>query len=172
MRMDDRAPGKRDVRRVAVSPVLGDRALDVLPGQRVLQLRRRDRDAVHKQREIERLRLVGRVGELTHEDEPVPLVALDELRRQPVRRLEAREPDLDPEVLDPVAEYVHRLRDRLAAVALRQPVSGLRLCRPDEGEHPARVEPELAIEPARIALRVATVLEQPRLDPARSLSRL
>jgi len=69
---------------------------------------RRDRNPVHEQREFERLRLVGRVRELAYEDEPVPLVALDELRRQPVRRLEVREPDLDSEVLDPVAEHVHR----------------------------------------------------------------
>ena len=44
--VDESAPSKGDVRRVAVRPVLRLRMLDRLAGQRVLQFRRRDRDAV------------------------------------------------------------------------------------------------------------------------------
>ena len=54
----DRPPAERHVLRVAVRAVLRDRVLDALAGQRVLQLRRRDRDAVHEQAQVERL---GRV---------------------------------------------------------------------------------------------------------------
>ena len=46
---------QRPVRRVPVGAVLRDRVLDALAGQRVLQLRRRHRDAVDEQRQVERL---------------------------------------------------------------------------------------------------------------------
>ena len=51
--VDDRAPRERDVRRVAVAPVLRDRVLDVLAGERVLELGRRDRDPVEEEREVD-----------------------------------------------------------------------------------------------------------------------
>ena len=138
-----------------------------------------------KQREVERLRLVGAVGELADEREPVRVVARDELGREPVRRLEVREPDLDAEVLDAVAQHVDgaalvdlgrepleearaaRLPRRRAARSSCAPL--VRLGRGDEREHLAGIEPERAVERARVALRVAAVLEQPRLDRALEL---
>jgi hypothetical protein len=99
--MDDRPPSEGHVLRVAVASVLGDRMLDVLPGERVLQLRRRDRDAVQVEREIDRLVRVL-VNELAHEREPVRFVAGDELWSQAVRRLEVSEADFDAQVFDAV----------------------------------------------------------------------
>ena len=52
-----------DVRRVPVRAVLRDGVLDVLVRQRVLQLRRRRRDAVDEQRQVEGLVRVGLVRE-------------------------------------------------------------------------------------------------------------
>ena len=163
-----RAPGERDVLRVAVAPVLRDRVLDALARERVLQLSCRDRNPVEEEREVDRLRLVGRVRELADEHEPVRLVARHELRRQPVRRLEVREPDLDAEVLDAVAEHVDRAAlvelgrepleevraaRLLAAVARRELTPRVRLRRLDEREQVARIEAEHAVERARVALR-------------------
>src|SRR6266511_1554300 len=177
--VDDRAARERDVRWVAVAPVLRDRVLDVLTRERILQLRRRDRDPVEEQREVDRLRLVGRVRELADERETVRLVARDKLRSERVCRLEVREPELDAEVLDAVAEDVDRAalvelarepreevrpRRLLAAVASRKLAPLVRLRRLHERQQLARIEPECAVEIAWVALNVAAVLEQPRLD--------
>ena len=54
--VDERPPPEGHVRRVAVLPVLLLGVLDRLVGQRVLQLRRRDRDAVDEQAQVEGLR--------------------------------------------------------------------------------------------------------------------
>ncbi len=177
-------PCECHVLRVAVAAVLGDRVVDVLAGERVLQLGGRDRDPVQEERQVDRLRLVGRVGELADEHEPVCLVPRDQLRREGVGRLEVREPDLDAEILDPVAEHLDRAalvelggepleevrpRSLVAAVARGELAPLLRLRRLDEREHLARIEPERPVEGARIALRVAAVLEEVRLDRALEL---
>ncbi|HEY5271633.1 MAG TPA: hypothetical protein VIJ34_00205 [Acidimicrobiales bacterium] len=47
--MNERTLPERDVLRITVVAVLLDRVLDVLPGEMVLQLRRRYRNAVEEQ---------------------------------------------------------------------------------------------------------------------------
>ena len=99
--------------RVAVALVLLDGVVDRLLRQAVLQLERRDRQAVDEQAEVEReLRLVGAVAELPRDAEAVAREELD--RRLVVRRRRpVEEVDVVRPVLDPVAEDVDRaaLRD-------------------------------------------------------------
>ncbi len=159
--VDDRAARERHVLRVTVAPVLGDRVLDALARERVLQLCGRDGDPVQEEREIQSLRLVRRVRELPDEHEPVRLVARDELRRQPVRRLEVREPDLDAEILDPVPEHV----DRAALVELaREPLEEVRSRRLLAAVAGAELAP-------RVRLRRLDECERPRRDRARARGR-
>ena len=81
--MDERPPTERHVLRVAVGAVLLDRVLDVLAGQVVLQLRRRDRDAVEEQAEVDRLGRVGIERELARDGQPVGVVVGDQLGATP-----------------------------------------------------------------------------------------
>ena len=79
---------KSQVRRVAVGAVLLDRVLDGLAGERVLQLGRRDRDAVDEQAQVERLVVRRSRSAAGGYRQPVRRVALDQLGRQPVGGLE------------------------------------------------------------------------------------
>ena len=91
----ERAPPEGHVRRVAVGAVLRLGVFDGLPGERVLELGRRDRDAVDEEAQVERLRRGGLVGELAGDGEAVGEVPLCEFRRQAVGGLEVGEADLD-----------------------------------------------------------------------------
>ena len=115
----ERPPAERDVLRVPVRAVLLDRVLDVLAGQVVLQLRRRDRDAVDEQAQVERLVRLGIERQLAGDRQPVRVVVRDQLRRDPERRLAIGEPDLDVLIADAVPQDV----DRPALIdLLRQPL--------------------------------------------------
>ena len=120
--VDERAPPERDVLRIAVVAVLLDRVLDVLAGEMVLQLGRRDRDAVEEQAEVERLVRVRVERKLAGDGQAVGVVVGDQLGRDPERGLAVREADLDVLVADAVAEDI----DRPALVdLLRQPLDEL-----------------------------------------------
>ena len=104
--VDERAAAERHVLRVAVVAVLLDRVLDVLAGEMVLQLRRRDRDAVEEQAEVERLVRVGVERELARDGQAVGVVVGHQLRRDPERGLAVGEADLDVLIADAVAEDI------------------------------------------------------------------
>ncbi len=106
--VDERAPPERDVLRIAVVAVLLDRVLDVLAGEVVLQLRRRDRNAVEEQAEVDRLVGVGVEGKLARDGQPVGVVVSDQLGRDAERGLAIREADLDVLVADAVAQDIDR----------------------------------------------------------------
>ena len=107
-----------------------------------------------KRHEVERLRRPGVVRELAGDGQAVGEVPLGQLGRQAVGRLEEREPDLDPVVVDAVAEDIHRaalvellgeavaelLEDAVRpAVDLEEALPGRRLRLRDEGEQLRRV---------------------------------
>ena len=159
--MYDRPAVEGDVLRVAVFAVLRLRLLHILAGERVLQLRRGDGEAVDEEREVQGLVSAGLVGQLPGDGEPVGLVAPDELRRQPVRGLEEGEPQRNAEVHDPVPQHVHRTpriqllhepvcelfpRFRFPAVQFREPVPRLRLRLFDKREELREIQATRRIE--------------------------
>lgn len=73
---------------IAVPFVLTDGILDVLPGQRVLQLGGEDRDAVQEQHEVEAVLVLRAVVELAHDREEARPVEPPRLLVKPARRLE------------------------------------------------------------------------------------
>ena len=138
--------------------------LDGLVGERVLQLRRRDRDAVDEEAQVEGLRGPGLVRELAGDRQAVGEVPLGQLGRQAVGGLEEREADLDAVVVDAVAEDIDRaalvellgeavaelLEDAVrAAVDLEEALPGRRLGLRDEGEQLGGVQAQLRVEVAR-----------------------
>ena len=104
------------VRRVTVRAVLRHRVLDPLAGQRVLQLRRRHRDPVHEQAQVERVRRPARTASWRTTVSRFASYRSHQLRRQPVRGLEVRQPERDALIDDPVPQHV----DRAAVVDLRR----------------------------------------------------
>ena len=104
--VDERPPPEGHVGGVAVLAVLVLGMLDGLVGERVLQLRRRDRDAVDEEAEVEGLRGPGLVRELAGDGQAVGEVSLGQLGRQAVGGLEERQPDLDAVVVDAVTEDI------------------------------------------------------------------
>ena len=134
--MDYAAAAEGYVLRVPILAVLLFGILHVLPGERVLQLRRRDRQPVDEEGEIQSFIRTGLVRQLPGNGKPVCLVAGDEIRRQAVGGLEEGEPDRDAQIHDPVPQHVYRPpaiqlfyepvrelspRLRLPAVQLREP---------------------------------------------------
>ena len=69
--VDERPSAKGHVGRIAVGPILVLRVLDGLMGERVLEFSRRDRDAVHEQTQVERLRRCGVIRQLAGHRKPV-----------------------------------------------------------------------------------------------------
>ena len=108
--MDQRAPLELEERlaRVAVLLVLAARVLDRLAGERVLQLQRRDRDAVQAQRDVERLLRARREVKLAGQPEAVRRVARLQLRVQLVRRLEEGHVQRPAVALEAVAQRRER----------------------------------------------------------------
>ena len=104
--MDERTPLELEDRLtgVAVAPVLAHRILRRLPGERILELHRRNGNAVQVQRQIERLLRPRGETELAGESEPVGRVARFELRVQLVGRLEKRRVQRPPVALEAVAQ--------------------------------------------------------------------
>ena len=99
--MHERPASQGDVRRVPVAPVLVDGVLDVLVRERVLQLRRGRRDAVHQQDHVEGLGRVRLVGELAGDAHPVRRVERLQLGSEAVRRLEERQRIVTPRSTTP-----------------------------------------------------------------------
>lgn len=89
--------------------VLVPRLLRGLARRRILQLCRRDRDAVEEQRQVYGLPWVlRRVAELPRDHEPVGKVLVQRAVGERVARAEVRQPDRDATVLHTVAEHVQR----------------------------------------------------------------
>jgi hypothetical protein len=155
-------PGQRAVLGVAVGAVLGDGLLEALSGQGVLQLGGRRHDPVEEQGEIDRLAARLLVAQLPGDGQPVRLVAVDQVGRELVGRLEEREPDRDAKVDHAVPKDVDDaalvqlagqpvgelgLRGGLvAAVPLDQLVPGIDLGGTDEGEQFGGVKPPDRVE--------------------------
>jgi hypothetical protein len=160
--MHEGTTGEGDAPWVALVAVLGDRVLDRLIGERVLQLRSGGREAVDEQRQVDRLGRAGVVGKLSRDRDPVAFVALLEYGAKPVGGLEERQLDRDAEVEHAVAQHINRsptvdlggeaggeaaLHGRhIVAVAVEQRIPLLGLCRADEGEQLACVEAEGRVE--------------------------
>ena len=104
--VDQGAAGEDRVVRVAVGAVLGLGVLNVLPGERVLELGGGDGDAVDQQRHVERVHRAGLgVVQLPDDTEPVGGVPLGLLVVEAARGLEVAQPHLDAGVLDGAAQH-------------------------------------------------------------------
>ena len=174
-------PTQQRVLRITVRAVLRPGVLDGLAGDRVLQLGRRHRDPVHEQAQVERLRRVRLVRQLPGHRQPVLLVPLDQLRRQPRGGLEVRQPERHAEILDAVPYHIDRAPSidllgeppheptlrlpGVVAVAGEQRVPRRALRRPDEGEQLRRVDRRLQSKSddcrSDLDHGVATVLHEP-----------
>jgi hypothetical protein len=148
------AVGEERLARVAVGLVLADRVLDVLAGERVLELGGEEGDAVQEEREIAALFVPRAVAELGHHGEQVGLVEPPHLLVQAARGPEVREPERAAGLLDAMAQHSERtapldlggdalqklLAHRLLAVVLREPLPLLGLCGEHEVHRVARQE--------------------------------
>lgn len=94
--------------RVAVVLVLADRVLHVLPVERVLELRREDRDAVQEEHHIEALLVLFAEPELADDREQVRRVQTTGLLVQAAGRPEVRQAELAARVLEALAEHGQR----------------------------------------------------------------
>jgi hypothetical protein len=88
--MHQRPTAESDVGRVAIGSVLVLGVLDGLVREGVLQLGRRDRDAVDEEAQVEGPRRRRLVRELARDCEAVGEVSLGQLGCEPVGRLEER----------------------------------------------------------------------------------
>ena len=86
--------GEERLARIAVASVLPDGVFDVLAGERVLEFRREDGDAVQKEREIDALVALLAEVELANHREEVGRVQSLELLIETARRPEVSEPEL------------------------------------------------------------------------------
>ena len=102
----ERAPPERDVLRIAVLSVLLDRVLDGLAGEVVLQLRRRHRDAVEEEAEVDRLGGVGVERQLPRDGQAVGVVVLHQLRRDAERGLPVGQPDLNVLIAHTMPQHI------------------------------------------------------------------
>ena len=98
--------GEEQLSRIAASPVLSDRVLDVLAVERVLELGREDGDAVQEEHEVEAFLTVLAEAELAHYGEEVGRVQALQLLVEPARWPEVRQPELAARVLDAVSQHV------------------------------------------------------------------
>lgn len=155
-------PGAEDpVGGVPVAAVLVDRVRDALVGKGVLQLRRRRRDAVDHEHEVEAVRGRGlRVVELAHDAAADCLVARHQIRGEGVGRREEAGAEGDAVHLERAAEHGDRTavvelgrdvrghldaRVRLATEPDRELLPLLRLGVGDEAEQLVGEKPELAV---------------------------
>ena len=178
--VDQGASREGDVGRVPVRPVLGDGVLDVLVGERVLQLGRGGRDAVDEEGQVDGLVGVRVVGELAGDRDAVGGVEGREGRGEAVGGLEVGELDRDAEVDHAVAQDVdgaavvefggETLGEAalsgvgIVAVATEERLPFLGLGRTDEGEQFGGVQPEDRVEVRGRGLKVATLGQEGVLD--------
>ena len=100
--------GEERLARVPVGPVLVDRVLDVLAGERVLEFSREDGDAVQEEGEINALIVLLAEMELADDREEVRGVQPLEFLIEPARRAEVGEAELAARVPDAVSKHVER----------------------------------------------------------------
>ena len=175
----ERPTAEGDVGRVAIGSVLVLGVLDGLVRERVLQLRRGDRDAVDEEAQVQGLRRRRLVWELARDGEAVGEVSLGQFGREAVGRLEERQADLDAVVVDAMAQDIDRaalvdllgqsigellVRAGFAAVDRDEPLPSLGLRLGQESEQLGCVEPARPIEVGRpLGLRA------PLADPVSAL---
>ena len=101
-------PPKRPIVRITVPPILQHRMLHTLTSQRILQLRRRHRNTIHKQTQINRLITRRLIPKLTGHRQHIRLIPLHQLRRQPTRR--PKKTQLEPHIPihHPPPQHIHR----------------------------------------------------------------
>ena len=177
----DDCPPQHWIGGVAIGAVLRHGVLDGLARERILQLRRGHRDAVHHQHEVERITgMFQAVMELADDGEAIGGVPGLQVGVQTGARAEVRQPDRDAEVLDAVPQHVDHasavdlgdepvlellLGDvRIAAVQREELVPVVDLRCADEGEQLRPVDPDVRIKERRRHPLVSAVLHEPRLD--------
>ena len=176
--MHQRAPGEHEDRfaRVAVVAVLVDGVGGGLAAERVLQLQRHQRDAVHRQRHIQRLFRLRAEVQLPREPQPIGPVARLQFRVKPVRRAEKGDAQGLAETLEavaqrgqramniqPLAQRLQHPRAGVLAVQCLELVPHLALGGADEGQRLVGEERALAVEALCGHPRVAPG-QQDRLD--------
>ena len=157
--------GEERLARVPVVSILPDGIFDVLAGERVLEFRREDGDAVQKEREIDALVALLAEVELANHREEVGRVQSLELLIETARWPEVSEPEFAPRVLDAVAQHVERspagdfarepaeeARLHVAAVVLFQLRPLLWLGRHEEVDDVGRDQAEAAVVVRRTPL--------------------
>ena len=150
--------GEERFARVAVVPVLQDRLLDVLAGERVLEFGGAEGDAVEEEGHVDALLRLGAVAELADDGEEIGGVETAGLLVEAARRAEVGEVELAGRVLDSLAEDVQgaapvefpgeAVQEALAdigAVVLLEAVPGAWLCGYEEIDDVAGDEAEVAI---------------------------
>ena len=100
--------GEEWLARIPVVSVLPDGVFDVLAGERVLEFRRKDGDAVQEEPEIDALVALLAEVELAHHREEVGRVQSLELLVETACGPEVSEPEFAPRVLDAVPQHVER----------------------------------------------------------------
>ena len=106
---------------------LPDRVLNVLPGERILEFRREERDPVQAQDQIEALLRPRAVPKLTDDREQVRRVEPARLLVEPARRAEVRQLELAPRILDALTEHIEGTAPlKLLREALEEPCPNLR----------------------------------------------
>ena len=161
------AVGEEGLARVAVGLVLPDRVLDGLAGERILELRGEDGNAVQIQHEVEALLVPGAVPDLAGDGEEVRAVEAPCLLVESARGAEVREPERAAHVLEAAPEDVEGAAPSnlgrealqepvpyLGAVVLREPLPLLRLGRLHEVEDLPRQEAERPVVVLRPALAI------------------
>ncbi len=164
----DRPLAQRHVPGVPVPPVLGDRVLDVLPGELVLQLGRGYWNAIDEEHEVERRVRPLLIPKLPGDRQPVGRIPFAQLGRERLCRPEVREPDRDalihhavPQHVDgsPPVDLPHHPVQELGLRGVRvaaPPPDDFRptLClgRPNEREQLRPVQPKCRVEVAGVAL--------------------
>src|SRR5262249_23761446 len=119
---------------------------------------RKDRDAVQEQREVEAVLVILAVAELAHHPEQVRLIQPPRLLVEPARRPKIGELELDPRILDAIAQDVERappldfgsktldeLLPHGCAVVVLELLPFLGLRRENEVRHVTRQQAESAI---------------------------
>ena len=168
-------PQKR-LLRVAITPILRDGVLDILPRERVLQLRGEDRDAVQEDPEVQTLLVLRAVVKLPHDREEVGRVESPGLLVEVARGPEVRQVELAAGVPDAVAEHIDHSAtaqlgrqpvEELIPVSrtpmLPQPPPLLRLAGDQEVDHVLRDETQVAVVVRGGAAVVASRLEGERV---------
>ena len=163
--------------RVAILAVLAHGVKDVLLGERVLEFCRRHRQAVDGEHQIEGFLVLVREMHLARHRQPVLRIERRRLGVHPACRREVRHAHQLAETVEAVSQHVQHAeaRQRLGEVVEQLRLGVLAMIRGDgvpdfrlgvlnELDCNSREQAADAVEIVRVALHVATVLDEMRLD--------